>query len=290
MAEEFVLNNENYYSKEADEKYMSVHQFLNFVSYMGVRGCEAKAVAMLNGDFEEKSTDAMLIGSYVDSYFEGTIDNFRQEHPELFKKDGTLYAKYDIAEKCIERIKEDEFFMQMLGFEKNVDGEYVSFGEKQRIMTGYYGGCEWKIKMDSYIPDVCIVDLKTSSNIHKAWNVDDYGRVSFVEYWAYTLQLALYQKIVEINTGKKLPCYIAVVTKEEYPEIEVIGIDQMTLDHALNFIEMNIASVLMVKTGEVEPIECGKCNYCKLKKKLTKAIAMADLINEGSDFNEGIYN
>ena len=29
---------------------------------------------------------------------------------------------------------------------------------------------------------VAIVDLKTSANIHKAWNVADYGYCSFVEY------------------------------------------------------------------------------------------------------------
>lgn len=271
MAEEFILDSTNYYSNEADKRYMSVHQYLSFNGYMGISGCESKALATLDGEWEEPTTDAMLIGSYVDSYFEGTLEQFREAHPELFKKDGSLYAKYDIAEKCIERIKEDDFFMQMLS------------GEKQKIMTGYWGGCEWKIKMDSYIPDVAIVDLKTSANIHKSWNVSDYGRVSFIEYWAYTLQLALYQKIVEINTGKKLPCYIAVVTKEEYPEIEVVGIDQTTLDHALNTIEMNIASTLMVKDKEVEPISCGKCNYCKKHKKLKGAISMMDLINDGGE-------
>lgn len=270
--EDFVLSNDNYYSKEADQKYMSVHQFLSFNSYMGVESCEAKAVAILDGEWTEPTTDAMLIGSYVDSYFEGTLDSFKADHPELFKKDGSLYAKYDIANKCIDRIKEDDFFMEMLS------------GEKQKIMTGYLFGCDWKIKMDSYIPGVAIVDLKTSANIHKAWNVADYGRVSFVEYWAYTVQLALYQKIVEINTGEKLPCYIAVVTKEEYPEIEVIGIDQLTLNHALNFIEMNMSSTLLLKNKEVEPIRCGKCNYCKKHKKLTQAIKMADLINEGGDY------
>lgn len=147
-------------------------------------------------------------------------------------------------------------------------------------MTGYLFGCEWKIKMDSYIPGKAIVDLKTSADIHKAWKVQDYGYASFVEYWGYTLQLAVYQKIVEINTGKKLPCYISVVTKEDSPEISVIYVDQMTLDHALNEIEMNMQSVLMVKNGEVEPMRCEKCDYCKSTKVLTGPINHQDLISE----------
>jgi hypothetical protein len=108
--------------------------------------------------------------------------------------------------------------------------------------------------------------------------VQDYGYVSFVEFWAYTLQLAVYQKIVEINTGKKLPCYISVVTKEDEPEIAVIYIDQLTLDHALNEIEMNMPTVLMVKSGEVEPVRCEKCDYCKSTKILTGPINLQDLI------------
>jgi hypothetical protein len=266
--EEFVLTADNYYSKEADMKYMSVHQYLDFVGHMGVHGCEEMAMAKLKGEFEQETTTAMLVGSYVDSYFEGTLEQFKKEHPECFTQKGELKASFRQAEKMIERCEKDSYFMSTMQ------------GEKQVIMTAYLFGCEWKIKMDSYLPGKAIVDLKTSADIHKAWKVQDYGYASFVEYWGYTLQMAVYQKVVEINTGKKLPCYISVVTKEDSPEIAVINIDQMTLDHALNEIEMNMASVLMVKTGEVEPFRCEKCDYCKATKVLKGAISYMDLISE----------
>ena len=48
----------------------------------------------------------------------------------------------------IARIERDEYFMK-----------YMS-GQKQVIMTGELFGAKWKIKIDSYIPDVAIVDLK----------------------------------------------------------------------------------------------------------------------------------
>lgn len=266
--EDFILTETNYYSKEADEKYMSVHQYLDFVGHMGVHGCEEMAMAKLRGEFEQETTTAMLVGSYVDSYFEGTLDQFKIEHPECFTQKGELKASFKQAEKMIARCEKDPYFMSTMQ------------GEKQVIMTGYLFGCEWKIKMDSYLPGKAIVDLKTSADIHKAWKVQDYGYASFVEYWGYTLQMAVYQKVVEINTGKKLPCYISVVTKEDSPEIAVINIDQMTLDHALNEIEMNMASVLMVKSGEVEPFRCEKCDYCKATKVLKGAISYMDLISE----------
>lgn len=260
------LTNENYYTKEANEEFMSVHQFLDFVGYLGIRGCEERAMATLDGTWIPETTKPMLIGSYVDSYFEGTLEQFKEEHTEIFTQKGELKADYKRAEKMIQRIEQDEFFMKMMS------------GEKQRIMTAYLFGCEWKIKMDSYIENVAIVDLKTSADIHKAWNVADYGWVSFVEFWAYTVQMAVYQKVVEINTGKKLPCYIAVVTKEDEPEIEVINIDQVTLNHALNYVETSMPNVLSVKNREFEPIRCCKCDYCKRTKKLKGAIAMEDLI------------
>lgn len=271
--DDFILTQENYYSAESNKRLMSVHQYLDFVGHMGVVGCEARAMAKLNGEYKEEITEAMLVGSYVDAYFEGTLKQFLKEHPECFTKEDKngnrrLLAKFNKANKMIERCEKDDYFMSTLS------------GEKQVIMTGYLFGCEWKIKMDSYIPDVAIVDLKTSSDIHKAWKVQDYGYASFVEYWEYTCQLAIYQKIVEINTGKKLPCYISVVTKEDSPEIAVIYIDQQTLDHALNEIEMNMESVLMVKRGEVEPIRCEKCDYCKATKVLNGAINYMDLIGE----------
>ena len=267
MNDGFVLTNENYYSQEANERYMSVHQYLDFVGHMGVEGCEKRAMAALKGDYVKPRSKAMLVGSYVDSYFEGTLDELKANTPELFTQKGELRSEFKQADKMIERAERDEKFMA-----------YMS-GEKQVIMTGYLFGCDWKIKMDSYIPDKAIVDLKTSSdNLHKAWRVQDYGYANCAEYWGYTLQMAVYQKIVEINTGKKLPCILAFITKEDSPEIKLAYIDQMTLDHSLNEIEMNMTSVLMVKNGEVEPIPCGKCDYCKATEPIEEVINIADLI------------
>lgn len=264
---DFELTQENYYSPEADKKYMSVHQYLDFTGHMGIYGCEARAMAKLNGEYEEEVTDAFLIGSYVDAWFEGTLPKFMEEHPDIFTKKGELKAGFKRAEKMIERCAKDELFMNFMS------------GEKQKIFTGELFGCEWKCKLDSYIPGVAIVDLKTTSNMHKAWRVEDYGYASFVEFWGYTLQLAVYQKLVEINTGEHLPCYIAAVTKEDSPEIKIIEIDDFTLQNALDEIKMNMENVLAVKEGKVEPIPCGKCDYCKATEILVDPISYRDLIN-----------
>ena len=267
MADEFILTNENYYSAESNERYMSVHQYLDFVGHMGVRGCEERAMKTLSGEWNPPTTDAMLVGSYVDSYFEGTLDSFKAEHPEIFTQKGQLKADYKRAEKMIKRCEESEYFMKFMS------------GEKQKIFTAYLFGCEWKCKLDSYIPGKAIVDLKTSKDLHAAWRVEDYGYTTFVEHWGYTIQLAVYQRIVEICTGEHLPCYIAAVTKEDVPEIAIIEVDDFELQNALNEVQMNMETVLAIKNGEIEPVRCEKCDYCKSTRILTKPINFRDLIN-----------
>ena len=265
------LTPENYYDHDVRSQYMTVHTFLDYAGYLGVLGCEARAEAMRKGEWSEPTTKAMLIGSYVDASIEGeeAIEKFREEHPEIFLKDGvTLKADFKQAELMLERMREDAYFMSTLS------------GEKQKIFTADLFGTTWCCKLDSYIPDTAIVDLKTTSDLHRMWKVQDYGYVSVAEYWGYTIQLAVYQRIVEINTGKKLPCYLSFVTKEEYPELCVVNIDQVTLDHALNTVEMNMPTIIAIRNGEQKPCRCEKCNYCKSTKKLTHAISMFDLIED----------
>ena len=69
-----VLNDENYYSAEAGKEYMSVSQFKDFYGSPGREGCEFRALSVLEGHWKEDPTTAMKVGSYVDAYFEGTLE------------------------------------------------------------------------------------------------------------------------------------------------------------------------------------------------------------------------
>lgn len=224
------LTNENYYSKEANEEYLSVSQYKDFMGTYGKRGCEEYALAKIEGTWEEnmEDSDALMVGSYVDAHFEGTLDLFKAKHPCMFKKDGGLMAKYLKANEMIQRCERDEVF-----------SHYMS-GEKQVIMTADMFGAKWKIKIDSYHPGQCIVDLKTCQSINKVFFHHDIGYMNFLAEWGYYIQGAVYQKVVEINTGKKLPFFIAAVSKEKVPDIQVIAVEQNLLDEALAEVEHNV--------------------------------------------------
>lgn len=265
---------------------MSFHTYQTYTGLLNEFGCEAKAEAIRKGEWcatcdstIEKDKPhicnvpkAFLVGGYVDAYFEGTLDKYKELHPEIFTQKGELRSDYKQAEKMIERCKRDKKFMQ-----------YMS-GDKQTIMTAYMFGADWKIKIDSYIEGKAIVDLKTSSDFHKIFRaIDDNGNfypTTFIEQYGYHKQLAIYQKVVEINTGKKLPCFIAVVEKNDVPDIELIGIDQTMLDEALSEIEFNMPQIISLRNGETKPISCKRhsCLYCRTHKVITKPISISDLL------------
>ena len=106
------LTNKNYYSQKANQAYFSVSQVKDFLK------CEAYAMAKINGEWVEEPTPAMMIGSYVDSYFEGTLEEFKEQNPQIFKKDGTLKSDYIKAEKIIERVSKDELFYEFIFFKR----------------------------------------------------------------------------------------------------------------------------------------------------------------------------
>lgn len=245
-----TLTSENYYSPEANREYFSVSQYKAFCR------CEAAALAELRGEWAPEQTDALLIGSYVDAYFSG-LGEFRRfvtEHPEIQRKDGKLLAKFEHANRMIERVEEDPVLM-----------DYLT-GEKQAIVTGELWGTDWKGKIDVLAPDR-IVDLKTIRDFNDVYE-DGYGRRSWIEYWGYDLQGAIYQELVRQTFGSVLPFYIAAVTKEKEPDIALIEIPQHIMDTARDVAASRIDRLLLVKMGIEQPKRCGKCDYCKRTKRI----------------------
>ncbi len=252
-----TLTDDNYYTPEADKEYMSVSLFKSFVGTYGYSGCEHKAMAKLRGKYSEEPSKAMMVGSYVDRYFEGTLDKFKEEHPEIFKRDGGLKAEYVQAEDIIKRIESSDILMNALS------------GDKQTIMTGEIGGVPWKIKMDSYLKGVAIVDLKVIKSFSESTYVRGLGYLNYAHYWGYDIQGAVYQEIVRQNTGETLPFYLACATKEDGIDIDLFQVDPPYLKEALGNVERALPDVIPVWRGEREPQRCNNCRYCRMTKVLT---------------------
>ena len=210
---------------------------------------------MINGKHEREETTALLVGSYVDAYFEGTLANFIKKHPDIYTKAGTLRADYIRAEEIIQRIMKDKLLVEFLS------------GEKQVIMTGSISGVPIKIKVDSLHPDK-IVDLKVMADFESSYHPEK-GRVPWFEFWGYDIQGAVYQEIVRQNIGEKLPFYLATATKEKVTDIDIVHLNQSSLDFGLERFRHLVEMYDAIKKGVVEPERCGKCDYCKKTKVLT---------------------
>lgn len=252
------LTSSNYFSKEAAQEYWSVSQFKAF------QKCEACGLAEAQGRYEREQTTSLLVGSYVDTYFtgedKGALGRFGLEHPEIFNsRTGALKADFKHAETMINAVECQPLMMEYL------EGEY------QTIKTAELFGVNWKIKMDVYRDGERIVDLKTVKDFEPLYK-DGFGYVSWVEYWSYDIQAAIYQRVEQIASGreKPLPFYIVAVTKEKTPDIAVIQIPQSVMDTALKVVESKIDEFDLVKQGEIPPQRCEHCEWCKSTKILTE--------------------
>lgn len=250
------LTAKNYFSPNSNMKYCGSSQFKTFLK------CPAMAMAELNGEWQREESSALLIGSYVDSFFEGTLEQFKAEHPEIFKRDGTLKSEFIKADEIIARVSRDELFMKYMG------------GKKQAIKTGEICGVPFKIKMDSYHKGRAIVDLKIIKDFEPLWDEEDGCRKDFIQYWGYDYQAAIYQAI----EGNKLPFYICAATKEATPDIAVIEIPQAWIDSAMSIIKHEIGLIDAYKRGEIDPPRCEKCRYCKETRKLSRVISADELL------------
>ena len=253
-----MLTNENYFNLENELKYFGSSQFKNFID------CEASALAQIRGEYVREKTDAMLVGSYVDAHFEQTLDLFKAQNPSIFTKNGELKANFKLAEDIINRIEKDDMFMK-----------YMS-GEKQVIKTGKLFNHDFKIKIDSYHPGKCIVDLKIMKDFEPIW-IADRGKLHFIEAWRYDFQAAIYQAI----EGNKLPVIIAAATKQKDAiDIELFKIPQQKIDSALKIIEAYIDRFADIKKGIIEPTRCEKCTHCRKTKVLKTIREYEDYQNE----------
>lgn len=275
------LTNSNYYGAKANSEFMSVSQFKQF------QKCEAMALAELKGEYKRPKSKALLLGSFVDEMLTGTkksqIEFIVENRSEIFQKSSKLskvddegliaiatdyfsdlfnadnkpYAEIVQALETIEKIKKQPLMMKHFK------------SKHQTIMTGEIAGVPFKIKMDNYKPGEFISDGKYMSSLRSP-NLFE----PMVKYWGYDLQGAVYQEIVYQNTGKRLPFYLDIATKETPSHLAVAEINQYDLDEALEKVKALAPHYQAIKKGEIKPDRCDEydCNYCTETNIITEPI------------------
>ncbi|WP_282144739.1 PD-(D/E)XK nuclease-like domain-containing protein [Thomasclavelia cocleata] len=279
-----ALNSNNYYESNG---YMSASLLKQFMK------CEHTALAMYKGKYILPKNTAMLIGGFVDAWCEGTLDAFqdnnpeifnkkiielpdtaerigninpelvtkngnikkdklsraKKEYPEMFKTEYTLKSDFIGALDIINKISNNKMFMEFLT------------GEKQKIVTGQITGIPFKGKLDVYNGER-IVDLKIMRTCERIM-----GK-SLVEHWGFDIQLAIYQELIYQETSKRLPCYLAIATKEDPADLAIVEVNQTNLNIAMETVRNLLPRIKKIINGEVKPRRCNHCEHCRETKEL----------------------
>ena len=259
------LNEMNYFSHEADVAFFSASQIKSF------KKCEARTMAELNGQYAREMSQALMVGQYVDAALTGDLDEWCGCHPEIKKRDGTLKAEFMQASEMVGRANRDPLFM-----------DYME-GDHQTILTAKLFGVPFKAKFDVLGADR-IVDLKTVRDFSPVY-LPGQGRVDFATAWDWPLQMAIYQKIYEEVEGILLPCYLAVITKENPPDIRIVQIEQERMDAEIAWLEHVLPRYEAIKSGAIDPERCETCAWCRQSRVLMGPELLGDM-EEGGNINE----
>lgn len=256
-----LTSDEVYYSVEANKQWCSASQFKDICGFPLRPGCEERALKTINGEWKQETTKALIMGSLLDALWENDDPDYIMERfPDCVASRGATKGQLKAEYQQIVNI-----YQMTLRSEKFCS--YMS-GIKQQVMVGEIEGLPYKIKIDSYIPGTAIVDLKTTQTLdrnHRYYIPDSGEKLPFYLAYGYDTQLAIYREIVRQNTGETLPCYLAVADKQTHPICDIIGLTPKLLDEALENVKRNSEKIIMLKSGEIEPIRCehSDCDYCR---------------------------
>ena len=211
---------------------------------------------------------ALTFGNYVHSGLQDALENtninhdkFVEKHPEMFKKDGTLYAKFIQADVCLNAILKSSVFNGLLKASNNLKMLV------EKAFASEYDGISFKGKLDVCFIDkdnkkVHCIDFKTSKAYPQ--NGIDWGTlidgqrdkcsVAWHVEKLFPMQAGVYRKLLQDNgySDFDIDYTYIVVTKEASPRIDVWNITNEAMDKGLELFLDNLVLANDYITGKQE--------------------------------------
>jgi len=253
-----VVNRENYHTLEIDRRYMSWHQYRNWMT------CAYAEHARQAGLWTPEVPETFLVGQYADILLlepEREAAWIEQNKGVVCMKKGDLKQAYRDCVQMVARLKREPVAQKMLT------------GKHQWILTGLIGASYWKIMIDCIIPERKIFwDFKTAKDMGETFYDHKRGtRLIWYDHYGYWGQLAIYREIIKQNYGEDYLPMILGVSKQDPPDICGLSFQDTTrLDEELQKVKNNIQEVLEWKSEKdgSKLQKCGNCPYCRATKTL----------------------
>ena len=255
---DFVLTAENYFSLEADTRYMSNSQFKAFMS------CQAAAMAEIKDGWNAAQKECFIEGHLFENVVCGAEELFFAQHPEIIstrgESKGQPKSNFLRVLAAAEAVRSQEAVM-----------DEINRCEKQKVITGIINGVAYKGCIDLYNPENGNVwDLKNVKDFKPIYSPDEGRRLEWYEYYMYIQQLALYRELLRQNNLLTGNFGLIAATKEAVPDVVWLMFNPRLLDNSLDIVFELSPVYDMVKKGIVPPTECGQCEYCRAHKTLKK--------------------
>jgi len=266
------ITHENYYSLEANKTYFTASQVKTYMK------CPFQWLATRNGLYQRPETDALFHGKYIDTALTEP-DKFPQfcmdNADKVMTSRKVKRTPIQCLDKCIARVKQDDGFMHYLE------------GETQVILVldDFYG-VPYKAMLDCLNWDEnFLTDLKSCRDLTgEEWlKLDDgsFVKVSWIAFWKYPMQLALYREAINKLYGFSPHPYIAAIEKianiDRTPNYDVFDLMATRAD-AMPFrgeAKRGIAAMReMAELIDADPFHeetvkrCKTCDWCLLHKKI----------------------
>jgi len=256
------ITNDNYYSPEAENAYLTNSQRKTFME------CPARWMAKLTGEWVDPPRKAFLMGQYIDTAITEPAEfpAFLLRHADDIYKYGKQEKgkKADWAEldKAIAALRSEPVVMQ-----------YLTGDAQVQFAIDDFHGVPYKCKLDVLVWRKFITDLKTCKSVYETmYSPEHKERVSFIDFYGYWTQLALYREAVRIQTGEKLPCFIVALEKTEPYDRKLFHLDDV------DYLEREVQAAIEVFTAMQRHKEegdtpddlprCERCHYCVSTKTI----------------------
>ena len=256
-------------------EYMSVSQYKQFMK------CEVAGLSQLTNPLPSNKS-CLLQGNYFHSYCEGSeaFEKFKEENAKyiMMKSGKDKLSEYRLIDQIIEELES-----KPVQYKRVLDIIRHPKNQKEQIFIAFVFGAWWKIKMDIYNPDNgYFSDLKLMKDLYsKNWNNELKKYENFIQYFNYDLQMNIYAEVERIATKRKniLKPLIVCVTKQQPIDTAIfLGFEELDFcgkpvisEEVVKDVKSNTERIINIKKGDIEPVGCGYCEYCR-ESKITQYI------------------